>query len=148
MTEPRDSLPEDLLSAYLDGELTAPQRAAVEARIATSTSWSRSRREIGDVRDAVRALPVPLAPPGFWEAVLVEVDPVTPLRRRRVPRPLGWVAGSAAAAVVAVAFVVPSPHTTTPSVATMVDSHASRSSLNQDPITQLAPVAQPVKLSR
>jgi anti-sigma factor RsiW len=146
MTEPRDELPEELLSAYVDGELTVDERAAVDARLAASQDWSQLLVEITEVRAAVRSLPVPLAPPGFWESVLLD-DPVTTRSRLRVPRGLRWVAGSAAAAVVAVAFVVPSHHTTTPRVATMVDAHASRSSLNQDPITQLAPVAQPVKLS-
>ncbi|HEY7137877.1 MAG TPA: zf-HC2 domain-containing protein [Acidimicrobiia bacterium] len=146
MTEPRDDLPEELLSAYVDGELTVDERAAVDVQLATSQVWSQLLGEITEVRAAVRSLPVPLAPAGFWESVLLDDPAVTP-SRLRVPHPLRWVAGSAAAAVVAVAFVVPSHHTTTPPVATMVDAHASRSSLSQDPVTQLAPIAQPVKLA-
>jgi anti-sigma factor RsiW len=138
----RDRLPEDLISGYLDGELTAEQRAAVEQQLARSTGWAAVLIEITDVRARVRALPVPEAPPGFWDAALEGRDPVR-RARRRIEGPLGWVAGGAAAAVVVVAFVVPSPHHASPSVATLVDSHAARSSLSQDPITQLAPIGFP-----
>jgi anti-sigma factor RsiW len=147
MTEPPRDLHEDVLSAYLDDELDPQERAEVAARLAASSAWAGVLRDITEVRAAVRSLPVPLAPAGFWESVLLDGGAV-PRSRSRFPRRLGWIAGSAAAAIVAVAFVVPSRHTVTPPVATMVDAHASRASLNQDPITQLAPVAQPVNLSR
>jgi anti-sigma factor RsiW len=138
----RDRLPEDLISGYLDGELTVEQRTAVEQQLARSTVWAAVLVELTDVRARVRALPVPEAPIGFWDAVLEGRDPVS-RARRRLGGPLGWVAGGAAAAVVAVAFIVPSPHHASPSVATLVDSHAARSSLSQDPITQLAPIGFP-----
>ncbi len=134
------SLPEDLLSGYLDGELSPVQRAAVEQELARSAAWVAVLAEITDVRARVRALPLPEPPSGFWEAVLDEGARRSRVTRHRVGGPLGWIAGGAAAAVVAVAFLVPSPHHASPSVATLVDSHATRSSLSQDPITQLAPI--------
>ncbi len=133
------ALPEDLISGYVDGELTAEQRVAVEQELARSAVWVGVLAEITEIRARVRALPTPEAPPGFWDAVLEGRAPV--LRARsRFPGPLGWVAGAAAAAVVAVAFIVPSPHHASPSVATFVDSHAARAALSQDPVTQLAPI--------
>ena len=39
----------EMLSAYLDGELSAPERAAVEARLAESAEW---RAELDEVRAA------------------------------------------------------------------------------------------------
>jgi anti-sigma factor RsiW len=135
----QDRLPEDLLSGYLDRELSSEQRVAVERELASSPVWVAVLVEITEVRSQVRALPVPEAPLGFWDVVLSGRDPVR-TARRRLGGPLGWVAGSAAAAVVAVAFLVPSPRHASPSVATFVDSHATRSSLSQDPVTQLAPI--------
>jgi anti-sigma factor RsiW len=132
-------LPEDLISGYVDGELTAEQRAVVDRQIAVSEAWAAILDEITLVRARVRALPVPEAPVGFWDAILERPAPAA-RSRRRFGGPLGWVAGSAAAAVVVVAFLVPSPHQESPSVASLVDSHATRASLSQDPITQLAPI--------
>jgi anti-sigma factor RsiW len=41
MTDPprRDRLPEDLMSAYVDGEATETERAAIEARLARDAAW-------------------------------------------------------------------------------------------------------------
>ena len=69
MSDARDYLDPDMLSAYLDGELDADERAAVEARLAESPEW---RAELDEVRAAraCGALPVANAPAGFWDAVL------------------------------------------------------------------------------
>ncbi|MBV8951198.1 MAG: hypothetical protein JOZ99_10010 [Actinobacteria bacterium] len=133
-------LPEDLLSGYLDAELTPIERAAVERELARSGEWVAVLAEVTDARARVRALPVPQPPGGFWDVVLDPREPRLATRHRRLGGPLGWIAGGAAAAVVVVALVVPSPHHASPSVGTLVDSHAARSSLSQDPITQLAPI--------
>lgn len=141
-----DRFPEDLVSAYLDGELAPTQRAEVEQRVRLSASWAAILREVGETRAAVRALPVPVPPDGFLARLVDEPVPAGPATPRRGLGPWRWAAGGAAAAAVAVAFLVPSPHRVTPSVPTQVDSHTTRASLTQDPIMQLAPVAQPVRL--
>ena len=46
-----------MLSAYLDGELTADERAAVEARSATSAEWRAELDEVRETRDVLRGLP-------------------------------------------------------------------------------------------
>ncbi len=146
MTGRDRGLPEDVLSAYLDGELSAHERAAVERELAASPSWSAILREVREVRAAVRGLPVPEPPEDVFERVLREpVGVASGSTRRRVLGPWRWAAGGAAAAAVVVAFAVPSPHRVTPSVPNQVDSHVTRASLTQDPIMELAPVGQPVR---
>ncbi|HXY94053.1 MAG TPA: zf-HC2 domain-containing protein, partial [Acidimicrobiia bacterium] len=68
----------DFLSGYLDGELTADERAGVEAQLATSAELRAELADVTAARDAVRGLPRREAPAGFWDAVLATVaaDPV------------------------------------------------------------------------
>ncbi len=54
---------------------------------------------------------------------------------------------AAAAAIVAV-VLVPGQSRVKPAVATLVSRHAVRSSVTEEPVSQLAPVAEPVKLGR
>ncbi|HEY1279770.1 MAG TPA: zf-HC2 domain-containing protein [Acidimicrobiales bacterium] len=76
--------PEELLSAYLDGEVTADERAYVEEHLTTCSTCRAEFEEERDVRAAVRSLP-PVDPPfGFFERVLREgpTDPAEPKKRR------------------------------------------------------------------
>ena len=65
----------DVLSGYLDGELTAAERAEVEAQLAASPELRAELEEVRMVRDAVRALPRHDAPAGYWDAVVEQPDP-------------------------------------------------------------------------
>src|SRR4029079_1068298 len=47
----------ELLSAYLDGELSADERAAVEARLATDPAAQQLLHELRSVSQSVQALP-------------------------------------------------------------------------------------------
>lgn len=160
-----DELSEDLLSAYADGELDPATRAAVEQRLAgseetseeTSAEWRAVLREVEETRALLRGLPVRDAPPDFWagarEAVAAAPDEaeVVPIQRARDRRHRVWrvAAGVAAAAAVVVAvIVVPTRGQARPPVATMLGAHAARASLADEPISQLAPVATPVRLGR
>jgi anti-sigma factor RsiW len=142
----------DVLSAYLDGELDAPERAAVEDRLAASPEWRDELAEVRAARDALRALPERQAPPGFWAAVearvgadepeddAAAVEPVpiaTAGRRRRWP----WFA-AAAAAVAAVVAVIVVPHRTEvrPNVTAVVAQHGAQGSDTGEPVSMLAPV--------
>jgi anti-sigma factor RsiW len=144
---------EDLLSAYLDGELDAETRSAVEVHLADSPEWPAVLGDISAAREAVRALPeVDLTPEG-WRQVLavVAADEAVPAPARpgpvgalrfRVPRRPGRWAGvgaamAAAAAVVAVVFV-PGPDRVTPKVATFATEHSARASIGSDPVSSLA----------
>jgi anti-sigma factor RsiW len=154
-------LPEELLSAYLDGEVTDTERAAVEGRLARDDTWQHILVEVVTARDAVRALPEREAPSGFWLRVLTnvaevaekdragisataDVVPIAPPARRRAPR---WGAiGAAVVAVVAgVAFALPSgDHEVAPSLPTLSNQHAASASMQSDPVSNLAPAAVPV----
>jgi len=135
-TSPGGDLPESLLSALLDGELTAPEAAAVRARLEVSPEWREILEEVRVARDLVRDLP-PREPP---TANVLDLDAA---RRRRRGR---WVAAAGAvAAMVAVGAVafVPGPDRVRPPVATFTDAHAARSSMGNDAISTLAGAAVP-----
>jgi anti-sigma factor RsiW len=148
-----DALNPDMLSAYLDGELTDAERAAVETQLESSPEWREELAEVRAARDALRGLPERDAPAGFWDAVYAHVaadsdeaatdDVVVPITaapshpRRRWP----WIAASAAAVAAVVAIVVV-PHRTevSPNVAAVVAQHGAQGSDNGDPVSMLAPV--------
>jgi anti-sigma factor RsiW len=147
---------EDVLSAYLDGECTDAERAWVEEQLATSEDTRAVLAEVAAARDAVRALPLRDAPVEFWagllaadaEATLPAVptavapaDLAEARRRRRPGRWLAAAAGAAAAAVIAAVILVPQPQTVTPPVGAFTDAHAVRSSLQDDAVSSLAPLA-------
>jgi anti-sigma factor RsiW len=154
-------LPEDILSAYADGEVTDAERAAVEARLARDDTWRHVLAEIVAARDAVRGLPEREAPSGFWLRVLTnvaevaekdragisataDVVPIAPPARRRAPR---WGAiGAAVVAVVAgVAFAMPARHhEVAPSLPALSGQHAASASMQSDPVGNLATAAVPV----
>ncbi len=149
-----DALDPDMLSAYLDGELTAAERAAVDGRLESSAEWRNELAEVRTARDALRGLPARDAPAGFWDAVRAGVaaddeatdagDVVVPItaapshpRRRR----WAWIAASAAAVAAVVAIVViPHRDEVSPNVAAVVAQHGAQGSDNGDPVSMLAPV--------
>ena len=154
-----------LLSAYLDDELTSDERAAVDGRLAESAAWRAELDEVRAARDAVRALDLRDAPPGFWasvEAVVASAPDPDPAgdvatavpdgavaalddhraRRRSRRRVVAWAAGGVAAAVVFGAmFVIPGRHQVRPNVAAIVTHHGATSAEQGDPISGLVPIA-------
>jgi anti-sigma factor RsiW len=99
---------DELLSAYLDGELFEHERSTVAAHL---NGCDRCRQELLDVaaaRSAVRSLPT-------LELPLVELGlpVVVPLRRR----PAVWVGAAAAAVSIVIGAAMaatPAPQTVTP----------------------------------
>jgi anti-sigma factor RsiW len=154
-----DMLP-DMLSAYLDGELTDDERTAVETRLQSSAEWREELAEVRAARDALRTLPARDAPAGFWDAVYAGVadddddatdDVVVPITgsitgaisgaRSHPRRRWAWVAASAAAVAAVVAIVVvPHRDEVSPNVAAVVAQHGAQGSDNADPVSMLAPV--------
>ncbi|HKF91152.1 MAG TPA: zf-HC2 domain-containing protein [Acidimicrobiia bacterium] len=132
--------PDDRLSAYLDGELDAAERADVDGYLAESPEWRAERDAIAYARDMLRRLPVHEAPPGVWEGVLSpELTRARARRRSRLPRALAAAtAAVAVAAVVIASLVIPSPDRVTPRVPALADSHAVRTSVSDEPVSQLA----------
>lgn len=156
----------EALDAYLDGELDERERAELETQLAASAELRSELHAIEDVRDAVRSLPQRETPEGFPAAMLPapnadapevdapEVDQHQLAARRhqggtkRPWRRMGLIAGAAAASVVALAAAFPSETQVRPPLASMVRAHAAGASQAADPISLLAPVAQPVKFGR
>jgi hypothetical protein len=74
---------QDHLSAYLDGELPAPERAAVETHLRTCPECSRHLEELRAVDEAARELDVE-APPGYFDSLPARVRARLPAPRRGV----------------------------------------------------------------
>src|SRR5262245_36358547 len=143
-----DALQEDALSAYLDGELDATARAEVEARLAESAEWRGILDELRETRGALRALPPVDASPVFWRRVLgneevVDLAAARRAKQRRAPWKLA-VAGAAAAVVIIVGVAaIPQRDKVKPAVASFTDAHATRSSIDEDVVSNLASVGIP-----
>ena len=75
-----------------------------------------------------------------WEGVLSpELTRARARRRSRLPRLVAAAtAGVAVAAVVIASLVIPSPDSVTPRVPALSDSHAVRTSVSDEPVSQLA----------
>ena len=131
-----DRPPEELLSAYLDGELDADERARVEApargvgRVARRCSTSCAR----PATLAARAARCARRRRGFCDgvarrrthrAVRSRLDAERPPAPRHADRRLASPGAAAAAAIVAV-VLVPARRGSKPAVATFVSSHAAR----------------------
>ena len=143
----------DMLSAYLDDELDADERAAVDARLAESPQWRAELAEVAAARDALRGVPSQDAPDGFWDAVRAHVEadeeavgddavaapvPITSASSRRR---WTWVAASAAAVAAVVAVIlVPHRDEVRPDVTAVVAQHGAQGSDAGEPVSMLAPV--------
>jgi anti-sigma factor RsiW len=144
----KNEMNDDMLSAYLDGECTADERAAIEARLASDPEWQAELAEITAAREAVRALPMREVPAGFFEGMTIEADDGAPRRQHTwARRTLSIVA---VAAAIRFAFRIATPSHSgpqvTPAIATMSDAHGATASLENDPVVGIAPVAVPVSL--
>ncbi len=153
----RDDL--SVLSGYLDGEITAEQRAEVVALLAASPEWRAELVGVRAARDAVRGLAPREPAAGFWDAVTAAVrdapdaavpgagapvrddrDAVVPLTTRRSTIVRWAAAGIAAAAVVVAMFVIPGREQVAPNVTAVATQHGASSADVGDPISGLVPL--------
>jgi anti-sigma factor RsiW len=90
----------ELLSAYMDGEVTADERRQVEGWLATDANMQRLHNRMLNLRQAFQSMPVPSSDQASVQqtvdAVLAKVDRRSPGR---------WVWGGIAAAAVGLAAV-------------------------------------------
>ena len=94
--------PRERLAAYLDGELSAQDRAQVEAHLGGCAACARRLGEMAAVDAGVRDLPVD-APRGYFESFPARVRArVGPRLRRAWWGPPVWYAAAAAAVMLAV----------------------------------------------
>lgn len=143
----------ELLSAYLDGECTPAECAAVEARLATDPAWQAELEDVRSARDAVRALPKLDLPQSCIDAVAATIAAqdatgsdrgnVVPMRssKRR-----GWMygavggLGATVAAAAAFVFLVPAPASdrpVRPAVAAFADVHSARAASMDEPVAHV-----------
>jgi anti-sigma factor RsiW len=125
---------DDTLSAYLDDELAPAARREAAAHLAGCAECRAELDEVATARQAIRILPVHSA----YRPLLDQAFPASNPRRRAV-----WALAAAVAA--AIALVLPRDPEVAPSLPSLADSHAARASITGDPLTQLAPIAVPVR---
>jgi anti-sigma factor RsiW len=134
--------PGDQLSALLDGELAPGEEAAVQDHLVACLTCRHEMEVVRVARLTLRALP-PVDPPfGLYERMLQPYRPA----RRRVAMAFAGAAAAVAAAVISVAPARQEP--VSPSVATLIEAHATSASVEGDPLTNLAPAGVPVSLAR
>lgn len=128
--------PSDRLSAYLDGELSPGEAAAVAHHVQGCPPCQAELDGANRVRQLLRELRTPEVPFGMVERLII--------RPRRRVLPVAWAASAAAA----IALGVIATGTTTsrpPTIARLVEVHAT--STGRDPVSGLAPVAVPVSFA-
>ena len=134
----------DALSAFLDDELAPAARHEAEAHLAACADCRAELEDVAAARRAIRILPVHAAPRTLVaDSFGGHPRPGAPIpaapRRRSV-----WALAAAVAAAV-VALLLPGEPEVAPSLPSLADSHAARASITGDPLTQLAPIAVPVR---
>lgn len=130
----------DAVSAWLDDELAPAARRETAAHLDACAACREEVELTREARMAVRALPVRYPPPDLLGALA----PPLPFREPR--RRVAWALAAAAAAIAA--LLLPRESSVTPVLPALVDSHAARASVTGDPLTQLAPIAVPVRFDR
>ena len=90
----------ELLSAYLDGEVTASERQQVETLLANDTAFHNQYRQMQRVQIAIPAISVPTIQSAetLANAVFAQID------RRRTQQRTRWIGGGAIAATLVTAL--------------------------------------------
>ncbi len=140
----------DLLSALLDRELAPEEELAAREHLAACRLCAAELERVGVARGWVRSLPAVEPPFGFLENIVYGPLPrryvAGPTVRRRVGA--AAVAVSAAAAVALIGLTPPRKAPVSPSVARLVEAHATGASVDNDPLSRLAPLGVPVSFGR
>ena len=99
---------EELISAYLDGELTGDQRRSVEKFLEDDPSAREVLEDYSDVSQMIRELPRPAAPSDLRETVLTGIRAASrpaasqPVAVSTRSRRLYWIASASAAVLIGV----------------------------------------------
>ena len=131
---------DDALSAYLDDELAPAARREAETHLAGCADCRDELDDVAAARQAIRIMPVHAAPrPIDWASP----EPAAPMPASAPRRRAAWALVAAVAA--AIAMVLPNEPEVAPSLPSLAGSHAARASITGDPLSQLAPIAVPVR---
>jgi anti-sigma factor RsiW len=119
--------PEELLSAYLDDELTPAERAYVDDHLATCARCRADLAEEREVRSAVRDLPAVEPPYGFYDRILRDGPADAEPKKRRFTFGVANLVATAAAwvLVLGVANLNSGGGSVSPSANDYVAAHAS-----------------------
>ena len=139
---------DDLLSGLLDGELGPAEEAAAGAHLAACPECRAEMDAVGAVRATVRALPVVDPPFGFYERMLRPAAAAGPWWRDRRRAVAAALVGSAAVSVGFLGVSSPTPQPVSPSVATLIEAHATSASVSGDVLSTLTPAGVPVSFGR
>lgn len=66
-------LNDELLSAFLDGEVSEEERLQIEAQLASSPEWSRRYRQLVETVNSVRMLPEVAMPRDFSQSIMAQI---------------------------------------------------------------------------
>lgn len=107
---------DELLSAYLDGEVTAEERVVVEARLAASEADCRLLEELQSLRGEFQSLPKTTVAEGFADRVVraavaakereAQVTPASAAPTKRSQKWVYWAAAAALGLAVCVVVIV------------------------------------------
>jgi anti-sigma factor RsiW len=147
---------DDTLSAFLDDELAPAARRDAEAHLAGCPGCRAELEEVAAARRAIRIMPVHAARRPLWGAEPLAAGPGVPggvwlsepaqsSRRSAASRRRRAVWALAAAVAAAIALLLPRDPSVAPSLPSLADTHAARASITGDPLSQLAPIAVPVR---
>lgn len=142
----------ELLSAYLDGEVTATERKQVEQWLASDAKMQLLHKRLLQVRQAMQSIPTPtteISASQLSDRVFLRV------RQRRFKKIAIWGGGAVAAVLVgAVSLLLPRSNTLVPQFAQSsspneTDSETLTIAINQPvvPIPNAIPVLSPQKRS-
>jgi len=140
----------DLISALLDRELPMDEELAARVHLDQCPQCAVELEGVRLARSWVRGLPAVEPPVGFLERIVYGPEPrryvAGPSLRRRVG--VAALTVSAAAAVALVGVTPPRDTPVSPSVARLVEAHATGASVDNDPLSRLAPLGVPVSFGR
>jgi len=160
-TNPEDLL--DLVSAYVDGEMSIEESRSFESELHASPELSKELLEITELRGLLRANGPEVMPAGMLNLIVAVVGAAEDLpsgvdadaeqsesagevvtiseRSRSQRRVVKWFAGVAAAACLVVVVGMPTTGSVTPPIAASVQTHAARSSLDEPAVEKMSAVS-------
>ena len=158
---PEDLL--DLVSAYVDGEMSIEESRSFESELHASPELSDELLKTTELRGLLRSNGPEVMPAGMLNLIIAVVGAAEDLpsavntdagqgesagevvtiseRSKSQRRVVKWLAGVAAAACLVVVVGMPTTGSVTPPIAASVQTHAARSSLDEPAVEKMSAVS-------